>query len=340
MKTTDRPVCIFLGSKEKIRTVYNSDITDALVKSAEIDADKVFTREDVIAAPEVFSETKYIFSTWGMPVFSREEISLCFPKLSAVFYAAGSVRSFAAPFLESGVKVFSAWAANAVPVAEFTVSEILLANKGYFKGIHTFSETRSKKSAALSCREYPGNYGISVGLIGCGMIGSMVAGRLVDIGIDVLVFDPFLDEEKALNLGVKKVELEDIFSGCSVISNHLANNPQTVDMLNYSLFSLMPKNSTFINTGRGAQVNEPDLIRFLVERPDVTALLDVTYPEPPAKDSPLFDLENVILTPHIAGSMGNEVWRMAEYMLKEFRCYISGEPIKYSVSLKMLETMA
>ena len=97
---------------------------------------------------------------------------------------------------------------------------------------------------------------------------------------------------------------------------------------------------TFINTGRGAQVNEPDLIRFLAERPDVTALLDVTYPEPPAKDSPLFDLENVILTPHIAGSMGNEVWRMAEYMLKEFRCYISGEPTKYSVSLKMLETMA
>ena len=99
--------------------------------------------------------------------------------------------------------------------------------------------------------------------------------------------------------------------------------------------------STFINTGRGAQLIEEDLIRMLRERPDVTAILDVTYPkEPPERDHPFYSMPNCILTPHIAGSLGNEVIRMSEYMAEEFEAYLKGEPTRYEVSLKMLETMA
>lgn len=92
----------------------------------------VYTKADVLRDKARFADTAYIFSTWGMPTFTEEEIAACFPALQAVFYAAGTVQSFARPFLRRGVKVFCAWAANAVPVAEYTVAQIILANKGFF----------------------------------------------------------------------------------------------------------------------------------------------------------------------------------------------------------------
>jgi phosphoglycerate dehydrogenase-like enzyme len=85
---------------------------------------------------------------------------------------------------------------------------------------------------------------------------------------------------------------------------------------------------------------EDDLVRVLKERPDLTALLDVTYPEPPVTDHPFYTLPNCLLTPHIAGSAGDEVARMGEYMLAECQAYLKGEPCNYEVSAKMLETMA
>lgn len=111
-------------------------------------------------------------------------------------------------------------------------------------------------------------------------------------------------------------------------------------MLGYDLFKLMPKNATFINTGRGAQVVEEDLIRILKERADLTAVLDVTFPEPPLPESKFYTLPNCVLTPHIAGSLGNEKWRMSEYMYDEFIRYKNGEKTLYGVTEKMLETMA
>ena len=146
------------------------------------------------------------------------------------------------------------------------------------------------------------------------MIGKMVINRLktqLD-RIEVLVFDPFLSDERAEKLGVEKCSLERIFSECSVISNHLANNAQTKGMLNGKLFSLMQDYATFLNTGRGAQVVEADMIKALLDVPTRAAVLDVTFPEPPEADSPLYTAPNVFLTPHIAGSLGNEVHRMAE----------------------------
>ena len=148
------------------------------------------------------------------------------------------------------------------------------------------------------------------------------------------------EQEKADKLGVELCSLERIFSECQVISNHLANNPQTVGMLNYELFKLMKPNATFLNTGRGAQVVELDLARAMAEKPDATAILDVTFPEPIQDGNPLLLLENVYLTPHIAGSQADEVHRMAEYMAEEFKAFTSGEPTKYEVSEKMLDTMA
>jgi phosphoglycerate dehydrogenase-like enzyme len=155
-----------------------------------------------------------------------------------------------------------------------------------------------------------------------------------------VAYDPFLSKERADALGVKHVELEELFSTAQVVSNHLANNKQTKGMLNRKLFEKLVPFATFLNTGRGAQVVEDDLVQVLQARPDLTAVLDVTYPEPPEADHPFYTLPNCFLTPHIAGSLGDEVVRMAEYMAEELAAYLAGTPTRYEVSEKMLETMA
>ena len=330
---------IFLCEKtDKIFRVYNKETVNALKLLTGIE-EKVYTKADVLGDPSRFADVEIAFSTWGMPKFTEEEIKNVFPSLKCLFYGAGTVQQFARPFLGCGVKVFSAWAANAVPVAEMTVAQIILANKGYFLTSRVFREKGSAAANQLfaKCR---GNYGETVGIIGAGMIGKLVIEMLKSYNLKVIVFDPFLPDEKAEALGVEKCDLSTLFERSFVVSNHLANNAQTVGMLNYELFSKMRENSVFINTGRGAQVVEDDLVRVLGERADITALLDVTYPEPPVENHPFYTLPNCILTPHIAGSAGDEVARMGEYMLFEFKSYLSGEPTKYEVTEKMLETMA
>ena len=331
---------IFLCESEfNLNRVYAKSLTEELKHTAGLYTDKIYVKSDILENPDRFSDTRYIFSTWGMPVFEENEIKRCFPSLKCIFYAAGTVQSFARPFLNCGVKVFSAWAANAIPVAQYTTAQIVLALKGYFcrESVSCLSDWKAMKKRFA---EYPGIYGEKVGIIGAGMIGKLVIGNVKALGLDCLVFDPFLPDEKANKLGVEKCTLEKLFKECFVISNHHANNAETRGMLNYALFSAMRKNSVFINTGRGAQIIEKDLFKILNERPDITALLDVTVTEPPEENSEFYTLKNCFLTPHIAGSSGNEVHRMAEYMRDEFNRFESKNSCLYEVTAKMLETMS
>ena len=282
-------------------------------------------------------EVNYIFSTWGMPVFTEEQIGRIFPSLTDIFYAAGTVKYFAGPFMKCGTRVHSAFRANGIPVAEFTVAEIVLAAKGVFRRIcRSRADYVSDDPKGL----YPGCFRTKVGIIGAGSIGSHVIRLLKNYDFTVYAYDKFLSAEQIGEIGAKKATLEEIFSQCDIISNHLANVPATVGMLDGKYFSLMKPGQVFINTGRGAQLDADAMISMLKNNPDCTAILDVTDPvEPPEADSPLYTMENVILTPHIAGSIGHEVWRMAEYMYDEYRRTANGEPPMHEVSFAMLATM-
>lgn len=284
-------------------------------------------------------DVNYLFSTWGMPAFTEAEIQEYFPKLEGVFYGAGSVQAFARPFLNLGIPVYSSAAANAVPVAEYTVSQIILAQKGFYQAARMYKEGRRDAARAYS-EGQPGNYDTTIGLIGAGLIGKLVIRMLKQYRMEVVVFDPFLPDEMAAELGVRKCSLEELFEISQVVSNHLANNEATKGMLNYALFSRMKQNATFINTGRGAQVVEADLVRAMKECPERTAVLDVTMPEPVEAGHPFYELENVILTPHIAGSMQQETARMGAYQMEAYDKVRSGECSELEVTLEMLETMA
>lgn len=327
------------GGEAGIRRVYD-DATRAQTEGLFDSIPGVFTAEDIRAGK--IRDAQVLFSTWGMPVLTREQWADAAPKLEAVFYGAGSVRYFAEPLLSGGVRVFSAWQANGIPVTEFTVAQIILANKGFYGAARLCSRSRADRQAAERYfRSFRGNYDTPVGLIGLGAIGAGVARRLVqDYRLTVYAYDPFCTQERAAELGVRLADPEEIFSTCLTVSNHTANIPATRGMLNYALFSRMLPNATFINTGRGTQVVEEDLVRALREEPGRTAVLDVTDPEPSPEGHPFYGMDNVILTPHIAGSAGAECFRMGAWMLDEARRWLSGEPLRYEVTEKMLATMA
>lgn len=329
---------IFLGLEERINYVYTEEQKQRLGKLAGLSETTVFTPQQLMEAPQRFAQTQWIFSTWGMPALTPQQLA-ALPALKGVFYAAGSVQGFARGLLQQGVRVFSAWQANAVPVAEFTVSQVLLANKGYFSAMRLHSTGRRAEGLAAA-EQHPGNYGCKVGVIAAGQIGRMVIRALSARQLQVLVYDPFLSEAQAAELGAQKVGLEQLFRECQTVTNHLPNLPTTQKMLTYPLFASMKPNATFINTGRGAQVDEAGLIRALQECPQRTALIDVTDPEILPEDHIFYRMPNVLLTPHIAGSMNDEVHRMADYMLEEYARVAAGEPTRYEVTLPMLETMA
>jgi phosphoglycerate dehydrogenase-like enzyme len=249
------------------------------------------------------------------------------------------VRYFARPFLKRGIRIFSAADANAVPVIEFTLAQIILANKGYFRAVNACRSSWAKGKEIFS--SYPGNFDTSAGIIGAGKIGRGLILKLRDLRIGINVFDPYLNAAGAEQLGVTKTEtLEELFAASFVISNHLADNGQTRGMIQYRHFSLMHENGVFINTARGAQVVEEDLVRALTEKPGRIALLDVTWPEPPPENHPFYRMDNVYMSPHIAGSEGNETARMGEYMSEEFQRFAAGEPLRWEVTEAMLAAMA
>ena len=308
------------------------DFPGEIVNMGNIDKYKGFT-----------NECRYVFSTWGMLDLGVDDIKKYLGKCEVIFYGAGSVQYFARGYLNSGIRLSSSWVANGIPVAEFALSQILLANKGYFKIAGKIKKPEDWWGPARAVSSnYTGNYNSKIGIIGAGTIGKRIITYLRALGVkaEIYVCDPNFTEGAAAAMNVKKAALEEIFKTCGVISNHSANLPSTVGMINKTHFALMRDYATFINTGRGAQVVEADMTDALKNNPTLTALLDVTDPEPPKGGSELYNLENVIMTPHIAGVTGNELLYLSDFMYGEYRLYDSEKKLNYEVTLDMLEYMA
>lgn len=330
---------IFLANnKGNIDYVYGEKNIEKIASMVELDRTP-YCEEDIVAQPEKFKDVEIIFSTWSMPGGGELKLTEYLPSLKILFYAAGSIKYFAPEYFEKGVRITSAFSANAIPVAEYSVAQILLANKGFFMSSLIAKAGDYDRANKLS-GAHAGNYEAKIGIVGAGMIGKRVIELLKPYKLDILVFDVFMSEEQARSLGVTKCTLEELFAQADVISNHLANVPATVGIMKKEHFASMKQNATFINTGRGAQVDEAGMLEVLKEREDICAVLDVTVEEPPKKDSEFFKLPNIILTPHIAGSMSGEVRRMSELMIDELEAYLSGKELKYEITAEQLAKMA
>ena len=155
---------INVSAQNELSRVYDDAVYNKLCQTLDL------TREVILAENfeehrERLSKVSYLFATWGMPALTEKQIGEYLPNLKAVFYAAGTVQGFARPFLNRDVKVFSAWAANAVPVAEFTVAQIVLSGKGYFQGMRRM-ETGGREAFSAFSHSLPCNYRVKIGILG------------------------------------------------------------------------------------------------------------------------------------------------------------------------------
>jgi phosphoglycerate dehydrogenase-like enzyme len=284
-----------------------------------------------------FEEVEAIIAGWGMPVLD-EAVLRRFPRLRVVFYAAGTIRNIVTDASwRRGIRFTTAALANAKPVAEFTQAAIVFSLK------RVWERARSLREKNLYQRhqpEIPGCYGTTVGLLALGKIGRLVAQRLREMDVHVIGYDPYVLRTDAERLGVRLCELEEVFAIADVVSCHLPLHAGTAQLLDAPLFRRMKPNATFINTARGAVVNEPDLVAVLTERTDLYAVLDTIAEEPPRPDSALLKLPNTLVTPHIAGSMCDECRRMGIMMVDELRRYVAGEPLLGEVREADLEILA
>lgn len=331
---------VFLCDGPHIPDVFPPPVREQIAGLVDLYPDVIRSAE-LEARAAVLQEAQVVFSTWGMPALTEEQIARHLPRLEAVFYAAGSVQAFARPFLARGVMVFSAWAANAVPVIEYASSLIQLSLKGF---LPVLSLTKQDWPAAQAlAMSYPGAYGgVAVGILGAGMVGRGVLERLRALDVTTWAYDPYCPDDVLAALGARRAQdMETLFRQCQVVSNHVANLPTTREMLRYEHFMALPPRGAFINTGRNSQVHVPGLVRALTERPDLTAFLDVTDPdEPPSPDNPLLACPNLYMTPHMAGSMGLERGRQGQYMAQECARWLAGQPLRWQVTEEMLKTMA
>jgi phosphoglycerate dehydrogenase-like enzyme len=326
---------IFLLNPDAHTKIYGESEREAIDALVDIVAPPQ-TAESVREHPEVLAEVEAIFSGWGMAPLDDELLAAA-PHLKIVFYGAGSIRYFATDAAwDRGIVICSAWAANAVPVAEFTLAQIIFSLK---RGWH-FALSIKRAQAWVPKEPVPGAYGSTVGLISLGMIGRMVAERLKTLDVSVIAYDPFVTAETAAALGVGLVPLDEVFRQADVVSMHTPNLPETRGMITGEHFAAMKQGATFINTARGAIVREQEMIEVLAARSDLYAVLDVTDPEPPVAGSQLYTLPNVVLTPHIAGSMDAECRRMGRYMVDECRRYIAGEPLRWAIDRLRAQTLA
>ncbi|MCB5182970.1 hydroxyacid dehydrogenase [Streptomyces antimicrobicus] len=279
-----------------------------------------------------------LFTGWGCPPLDAAALDRM-PRLRAVVHAAGSVKHHVTPVCwERGLLVSSAAAANAVPVAEFTLAAVLLSNKRVLEAAHAY---RAARGPVDVLGRYPtaGNYRRTVGLVGASLVGRRVLELLRPFDLRVLVHDPYADPGDLAVLGAEACALEDLLRRSDVVSLHAPALPGTRHLLDATRLALMRDGSTLINSARGALVDTEALTRELVSG-RLHAVLDHTEPEVLPADSPLFDLPNVLLTPHMAGSLGGELDRLAATAVAEVARYAQGLPFRHAVDPDRLGSSA
>ncbi len=293
--------------------------------------------EMVAENPAILRQADIVLTGWGAPRMDQAFLSAA-PNLQAVFYGAGSIRTMVTDaFWDRGIAVTSASRINGICVAEYVLSQILFSLK---RGWSHALEIRKTGRPGWRHQSVSGTYGSTVGLISLGNVAQVLCELLRPFAIDVIAYDPYVSPSIARKLGVKLCSLEDTCRQADVVSMHAPKLEETQSLLTREHFTMMKPDVTFINTSRGTTICEDDLIDVLKERPDMWAVLDVAREEPPTAGSSLYKLHNVILTPHIAGAMGEECRRMGRFMVDELRCYLNGERLRGQLKREAYQVMA
>jgi len=333
-----RPRTVLAMSRETRDALRDEGAIDLFREAADLDPDLLVTDFADPSVAETLGRTEVLLTHWGCPPLTEQALA-AMPRLRAVVHAAGSVKHHVTDAVwERGITVSSAAAANALPVAEYTLAAILLAGKRIPQSARAYRER---------CAPYPllpyfaghGNYRRVVGIVGASRTGRRVIELLRPYDFTVLVHDPYLDDAGAALLGARPVGLDELTRLSHVVSIHAPQLPDTHHMFDARRLALLSDGATLINTARGSLVDTDALITHLTSG-RIHAVLDVTDPEVLPPESPLFRLSNVLLTPHIAGSLPSELGRMADYAAAEITRYARGMPFAHGVESQDLTRTA
>jgi phosphoglycerate dehydrogenase-like enzyme len=261
------------------------------------------------------------------------------PGLRAIVHTAGTLRPIVDESIYGrGVQLSSQAPANALPVAEYTLAMVLLELKGTRLAEQAYRRARGPVDVDDMLRDH-GVYERVVGVIAASSIGRRVIELLQSFDVDVLVADPYLQPDDAARLGASLVPLDELLERCDVVTLHAPLLPETVGMIGAAELARLRDGAVFINTARGALVDEQSLVAELLTG-RFRAVLDVLEPEVPDAGSPLWTLENVVLTPHVAGSRGRELRRIGERAVDELWRLAEGRPLRFAVSPERYATNA
>lgn len=332
--TVSRPRVALAMQGGNLRDALFSDRLQQRLKAV-ADCDLNLVISDFSVVPDtLLREVDVLLTGWFSPRIDNEVLQRM-PRLGLIAHAGGSVKDHVDPACwHRNIRVTTAAIANAVPVAEFTLAQILLAGKSVPAATHLYRQRQGKIDREV---EFPGtgNYEKVIGIVGASTIGRLVIDRLKPFDLDVLLYDPTISGPEAQDLGAQKVGLEELMRQSDIVSLHAPVLPETIRMVGRAELAAMRTGTTLINTARGDLIDHDALRDELISR-RINAVLDVTSPEPLEPGDPLFALPNVQLTPHIAGSMGTELHRMTSFAVQEIERFASGQPPRHPVHLQDL----
>jgi phosphoglycerate dehydrogenase-like enzyme len=306
-----------------------TDIGDLLDRTA-IDGMPSGRADEVLAAADV------LLGHWGCSRLDDAFLDRA-PRLRMLAYAAGTMRDVVTAATFARVpRITSGAAANAVPVAEFTVAAIVWANKGAFI---ERERLRGVEVPPVERRHPVGNWGKRIGLVGASHVGRAVVSLLRPYQFELVMADPYLGDAEAGRLGVRRADLDTVLATSDVVSLHAPALPSTEGMIGAAELARMMNGATLINTARGVLVNHDALTAELLTG-RISAVLDVTDPEPLPAGHPLLALPNCVVTPHLAGSQGSELGRLADLVIEEVRRFAAGQPPLHPVAADDMERVA
>ncbi|MEU5493686.1 hydroxyacid dehydrogenase [Streptomyces griseofuscus] len=332
----ERPHAVLAMAAENVPYVFPPDLL-ALLR-AHLDLDPALVVQDLTEprARVALARAEVLVTGWGCPRLDAAALDGA-PKLRAVLHAAGSVKGFTtAEVWRRGILVSSAADANALPVAEYALAMILLTGKDVFA---LREELRARRGFPYGFLPGLGNHGRRVGVVGASRVGRRLIELLRPHDLAVTLADPTLDAGEAGRLGVPLLPLDDLLRTSDIVTLHAPETPATRHLIGARELALMPTGAVLLNTARGSLVDQDALVAE-VRTGRLRAVLDVTDPEPPPAGSPLFDLPGAFVTPHLAGSQGNEVARLGRVVVEEAARWAAGAALRHAVDPETLERMA
>lgn len=332
-----RPTAAFALQPGLIPALFDEHSRSRLLDCLDVDAAPPLT-DFARADPALLARLEVLVTGWGSPAIGPDELD-AMPRLRAVLHAAGSVKGHLDPAVwDRGILVTTAAAANAHPVAEYTLAMILLAGKGVVPLVVEEREFEHDPGLVDHAPEI-GNYRRTVGIVGASTIGRRVIGLLAGFDFDVLLYDPLLGDADPLLQQATRVDLPELLAASSIVSIHAPLLPSTVGMIGARELALMPDSAVLINTARGPIVDSRALEAEL-RRGRLRAVLDVTDPDPLGPEASLRSAPGLVLTPHVAGALGNELRRLGDAVVEEAERFASGRPAAFPVRKEHLGAMA